>query len=426
MKIFFQNYGCKLNLAELQEIKISALESGYQITNQISQADLILINACNVTSKAFEKTCHFIKKNGRDDKKVIITGCLPPSFTRQKHPKNFFLIPSIKKQTIPILLKKFILPPVKPPAPLSYSGQQLAKTRSFIKIQSGCNTRCSYCVIPFHRGKSVSVSPDKIVQQIDFYVKHGYQEIVITGTNLGQYEYQKYDLKQLIDYIVNRVKIPRLRVSSIDASDIDDELLDLYNKYSNIVCPHFHLALQSGSDDILQSMRRPYSVAQYLSKVDKIYRSVSRVSITTDVIVGFPGESERDVDKTIQVIKQAAFLKVHLFSYSNHPQTDSSKFDHQISDQDIKKRYQKLLAAAENSRHAYFANQIGKTVPVLIEQIRPGDLQKNIYRGYSDNYLPVHINSIQPLLPNRIYPVKIKKIVSGNLIGEICDNVFPY
>ncbi|MFZ5391728.1 MAG: MiaB/RimO family radical SAM methylthiotransferase [Patescibacteria group bacterium] len=418
MKIFFQNFGCKLNLAELQELKISAFDLGYTSTNQIRHADLILINTCNVTGRAFEKIQQFIQKNIQTDKIFIVTGCMPLSFIRQKNPDNILVVPSAKKNTVPGLLKKLITKPSqKAIIPIS-TRPQLAKTRSFIKIQSGCNTRCSYCVIPFQRGNSSSISPDEIIKQINFYLQHDFQEIVLTGTNLGQYKYEKFDLQQLIKFILDQTNIKRLRISSIDVCDINDELLSLYQSYSKIICPHFHLALQSGSDKILKLMRRPYSVSKYLATTKKIYKLIPGVSITTDVIVGFPGEDQQDLDCTIQVIEQIPFLKVHLFSYSNHSQTDSSKYANQVDYQEIKKRYQMLNAVASKSRHLFFTSQIGKIVPVLIEQIRQKDQNKNIYRGYSDSYLPVIINSSQPLSPNRIYPIKIRKIVANDLMGE--------
>ena len=418
MKIFFQNFGCKLNLAELQELKISAFDLGYTSTNQIRHADLILINTCNVTGRAFEKIQQFIQKNIQTEKIYIVTGCMPLSFIRQKHRNNIFIVPSTKKNTIPDLLKKLIIKPSKKTNISLSTRHQLAKTRSFVKIQSGCNTRCSYCIIPFQRGNSNSISPAKITKQINFYLKHDFQEIVLTGTNLGQYKYEKNDLQQLIKYILDHTNIKRLRISSIDVCDINDELLSLYQTYSKVICPHFHLALQSGSDKILKLMRRPYSVSKYLATTQKIYKLIPGVSITTDVIVGFPGEDRQDLNRTIQVIEQIPFLKVHLFSYSNHPQTDSSKYPNQIDHQEIKKRYQTLNIVANKSRHLFFTSQIGKVVPVLMEQIRQKDQEKSIYRGYSDSYLPIIVNSSQPLSPNCIYPIKIRKIVADGLLGE--------
>ena len=414
MKLFCQNYGCKLNLAELQEIKLAALRLGYILTNQISEADLILVNSCNVTQTAFSKIEQFVKKNHQTKRKIIITGCLPPRFNQEKN-ENFFIVPSAQKGTIPQLLQKIIDQSSDTNSHPDF--RQIAKTRSFIKIQTGCNTRCTYCIIPYQRGRSRSFSPVQITNQIKEYIGQGYQEIVLTGTNLGQYNYHDKKLPFLIEYIFDHVEIPRLRISSIDVCDIDNQLLNLYQKYSKIICPHFHLALQSGSDKILQAMKRPYNISKYRKVVDDIRMILPSSTITTDIIVGFPGEIMSDILSTQDFIREMQFLKVHLFSYSDHSLTPSSHLPDKVSVANIKKRYHLLSQTANQVRKNILLSQIKQNYSILVEKTKKNDQGKNIYRGYSSTYIPVKIISKKTLLANNFYDIKIEKYESGELIG---------
>lgn len=418
MKLFCKNFGCKLNLAELQDIKHSALQSGIELTNQISDADLILVNTCNVTARAFAKIRHFIEKN-QFHPKIIVTGCLPPEFLRQKHPANFIIVPASQKNSLPAIFQK--INQTNSTNPIAADRKKVTKTRSFIKIQSGCNTRCTYCVIPFARGSSHSDYPDIILNKINYYLQQGYQEIVLTGTNLGQYQYKKTDLADLIDKIIAHAPIPRLRISSIDVNDISKKLLALYQKYSNIICPHFHLALQSGSDKILRAMKRPYNIKTYLAAVQKIRQTLPESSITTDIIVGFPGETDDDHQKTTELIRQVQFLKVHLFSYSDHAQTRASQYPDKIPIQIIKSRYKELLEVADQTRLQVLRRQIGQKFPVLVELTKKNDSGKNIFRGYSPQYFPVVIFSPKKLTANEIYSVKIEKLFRGHLFGQVTN-----
>ena len=408
MKIYFHNFGCKLNLAETQDYQDFAGSIGYLPTNDLYRADIVLINSCHVTNAAHRKLNRFIKKIS-PAKKIIISGCIPKEFINLHHPQNFTVIPPNKKQQIKVILNT--LYKKQSESTRAKQTHYHFRTRKFIKVQTGCNTNCSYCIIPRYRGSSKSISAAEIIRKINLL--SNCQEIIITGTNLGQYHFGPDELPELIEKIIHQTTIPRVRVSSIDVTDINDRILNLYINHPDRLCPHFHLALQSASDRILQKMKRPYQFNYFKKTVEKIYNKIENVSITTDIIIGFPGEEEKDFLQTVNAVKDLTFLKAHIFPYSEHSQTIAASIHPKIEQSEIKKRCQKLISIAEQIRQKYISGYIGKKFSVLLEPYN-----EFCYKAFTTNYIPVLIKKNKHLSPNTIHEVIIKSYSKPYAIGD--------
>lgn len=409
MNIYFKNFGCKLNLAELQEYQLISHELGFKIADKPERADMVLVNSCHVTQKAFEKILHFLHKKVSTNSKVIITGCFPRTTA---FPKNYYLLSEDKKRSLRQLLLNLSGVGDK----TNFSKIKLAKTRAFIEIQQGCATCCSYCIIPYYRGKPVSKSLIDIVSNINLYLDLGVKEIVLTGTNLGKYDHDNLTLSGLLKEILNKTKVNRLRVSSIDVTDIDNELLKVYAMNQDRLCPHFHLALQSGSSRILKLMRRPYNSKKYLATVKRIYENLPNANITADVIVGFPQEDSLDFLQSCKIVENAEFLKCHIFSYSEHLQTLSAQIYPKVDSLTIRQRQKELSKISRQISTKRLSKFLHSCWPVLYE-----GRQSDCISGYTTNYLPVKTFNYNKdkNYRNQILPTKLVSIKNNYIIGEI-------
>lgn len=412
-KIFFKNFGCKLNLAELQQYQILAEKLGFIIAQDPDEADLALVNSCHVTVKTNQKIQKYISHRLSHIPIIIITGCFPRDQLIKKTPGHIIIhLDSHQKFSLKHILRK-------------YSGQSqpaerinifLARTRAFVKIQQGCNTQCAYCIIPHYRGRSRSYSDREIIKKIKFYIQQGVQEIVLTGTNLGKYNYRNHNLSYLLQAILTKTSILRLRVSSIDITDISPQLIKIFNHFPDRLCPHLHLALQSGSDKILKLMRRPYDSSRYIKTIHEIHKKIPNVSITSDIIVGFPQEKSCDFRATCHLIKKAGFSNVHIFTYSEHPNTLSATIHPKVPNLIIKKRYKILSDIADKVATRHKRHFINRHMPVLFE-----GKQAEFIAGYTPNYLPVRVYDFKPdiIYRNQIFLVKLLKIKKNYFVGKI-------
>ncbi len=401
MKLHVVNFGCKLNLSESHDLQRKAQQLGFIITKNIQNTEVIIINSCHVTNQALQKIIRFVNKIPPQVKHIVVTGCLPinTGFDRgdiyidyqHDHDKIILFLSSIiTKKIAPDTIRK-------------------TSTREFVKIQSGCDTCCTYCIIPHYRGRPTGIPLPAIIDKISTLEQENYREIILTGTNLGKYKYLQTDLAGLIDKIISHTKIERLRISSIDVTDLDQKLLDLYRTHSDRICPHFHLALQSGSDRVLKLMHRPYTSEQFLSWTEKIYQTVPDATITTDIIVGFPSETDADFIDTLRMIKKCRFLKTHIFSYSEHPQTPSVKILPKINPDIARERHKLAVQYASRVRRQVMHSFIGKKFPVLFEQKKNG-----YHSGFTPNYLPVKtIANPGQDLTNKIVNINLKRYRQG-------------
>ena len=389
MKIALTTIGCKLNQAEIQNLKKELQAVGYLIVEKTQNHDLHIINACSITHGAEQITRQKIReiKRANPQAQIFVIGCYNqkiPEVTKVfKTPIQIFEY--IKKNhPIPnsnLKTSSFILQP--------------SKTRALVKIQDGCNFNCTYCIITKFRGKSKSISPAIIFRQIEAREKQGCQEIVLVGVNILLYKFKKTDFVSLVKQILKETKIPRIRFSSLDPRLISADFLALLKNPR--VCPHLHLSLQSGSDKILKLMNRHYTIAQYYNITKQARRINPLTSFTTDIIVGFPNETDQDFQNTLKFIKKIDFLKIHIFPYSKRSGTRAAVLKTQIDDKIKKQRFQALNHLAQGQKNIFLQKMKGKVMPVLFEGKK---------FGYTPNYIPIP-KKLSQNLKNKIIKVKI-------------------
>ncbi len=414
--VFFITLGCRLNQAETNMLKNNALERGFRIAQSESTADIFIINSCSVTDKAQRETNKLLKNLTAKypEKKAVITGC----GAHDEHKKYAFVVSNEDKNRLFSLLSqqstKRCLKPFSRHSEQSEESQRsfvvppqddeiCGRTRLMVKVQEGCNNFCAYCIVPYLRGREYSYEPERIISDLKKAEEDGYNEIVLCGVNVGKYEYHDVKLAGLIQEILVRTEIPRIRLSSINPDDFSDDLIDLWVKNDRL-CPHFHISLQSGSNSVLKRMGRRYNTKQYAELVAKIRKRVPDVQITTDVIVGFPGETEGEFAETVAFVKKIKFLKVHVFRYSPREGTRAADMDGQISEKIKKERAVKLQKIESDVRQRTLLNYISKEVEVLFEQEKNG-----YYSGFTKNYIKV-LKASKKDLTNQITKVTIKAL----------------
>lgn len=374
--IKFYTLGCKVNQYETQSLRERFLSSGFRELDDGRPADIYLINTCTVTHKADRESLQLIRRAKKENPKarVIVTGCLAEQDAeRIKRAAQDCLI--IRNQD-------------KPSGGISYFKNH---TRVFLKIQDGCNNRCSYCKVPLVRGTSKSRPLNEIISEAQRLVKNGYKEIVLTGICLGAYTPCLTDVISALEEIGGLL---RIRLSSIEAGDVSDKLIKKMAA-SDKLCPHLHIPVQSGDDEILRKMNRNYRRRDYLGLIRRVKKSVPEVAITTDVIVGFPGESEANFKNTVDLIKQIQPLRTHIFGYSPRQGTAACGLPGKTGVQEIKKRICRLNNVARQCARAYQRRFFNRKMAVLVEGSSKG--MPGFWEGYTGNYIKVLVNSEREL-----------------------------
>lgn len=397
-KFKLHTFGCKTNKYESQLFYDSLKEMNYV---QSDDASIHIINSCCVTKKAENEVLLKIKQLLKKDVKIFLTGCAS------------FLFEKLNDKVIVIKDKKKLLSFIEKESQLLTKIKSFDQTRAFIKVQDGCNNFCTYCIIPYVRGRSISRPIDEIEEEISYLVSVGFKEIVLTGINLGDYKYQNYLLYDLLKKISQIKGLHRIRLSSIDPNQIDDRIISLFNLEN--MCPSLHLSLQSGSDKILKKMNRKYVTKDFFSLISKLEK-ISNFTFTTDIIVGFPGEDENDFAKTLQIVDRVDFAKVHIFPYSRRTNTVAANFD-QVNPKIIVDRKKILFNIANKKSFDVRNKYIHKTLKVLIE----GKVKNHYHFGHSENYLLVKIKN-EKLKKNQLVNVKIIENCEDCLIGQIDEN----
>lgn len=416
--------GCKLNLADSEEIARGLRAAGYQVVDRVCEADAFVVNTCSVTHVADQKSRRLIRSVRRlsPNAAVTVTGCFPQS-------AGFDAVNALgadlvvgtrdrdKSQLISFLANR----PATAVAhsQLATSDSQL-RTRAFVKAQEGCNDVCAFCIVPQTRGREESRAIPDVAREVARAVEAGAREVVITGTQLGAWGRDlSPQLKphHLIAGILERTEVLRLRFSSLQPQDITPELLALWNDPR--LMPHFHLALQSGSQQTLTAMRRRYTAREFIQAAERINAAVPGAAITTDVIAGFPGESDEAFEETLDLCGQVGFARLHCFPYSQRSKTLAARMPGQLSPQVKQERMSRLLALGEDLSLAFGRRFAGEIRPVLWESERTIDGER-LWHGYTDNYLPVYMAGKD--LHNRVTPVLIGEVyhdgVRGALPGE--------
>jgi len=394
-KAAFYTLGCKLNFSETSTISRQLKRKGFTITDFENVADLYVINTCSVTENA-NKNCRRIIRKAKEkspNSLIIVTGCYA-----QLKPKEITEIEGVDmvlgandKFNIPKLLNSLNKKDKSEIHGCEIDNLQYNsayslndRTRSFLKVQDGCNYTCSYCTIPFARGKNRSDSIENIVANAKKIVKQGIKEIVITGVNIGTYNNQNKTFSDLIKELEKVKGVERYRISSIEPNLITDEIINTV-KNSKKFMPHFHIPLQSGSDLILGKMRRRYKTKLYLEKINKISEKIKNVCIGADVIVGFPGETDEEFNKTLNFIRELNLSYLHVFSYSERENTQALNLDGTVSKQVRSLRSKKLRILSKKLQRRFYENNLNGNFKVLFENHN----KDGMMFGFTENYIKV-------------------------------------
>lgn len=415
MNIHIHTFGCRLNQYESEKISFELKNMGANIT-ELKNADAIAINTCTVTNDSDKKLINYLDKlENISQKKIFLIGCYVSKKENLFDKKNITIIPNDKKeeasQIIFNTLNKNYESEFK--NPIFFPQEQ---SRAYLKIQDGCEVFCSYCIVARVRGKHKSVEPKKIYDAIKIAYEYGYKEIVLTGLNLGSYNYNN-EIK-FIQIVKNMLEISskfgiRIRLSSIEPIYFNDELISLF-KNSEVLCPHAHIPLQSGSDKILKLMNRRYTSGYYLNIVEKLYKTNSNIGISADIMVGFPNEDSNDFKDTFNLCEKSKFIKMHIFRYSNRENTPSSKMSNQIGYRTKLKRAKLLNELNNKMKDNFYKNAINRELKVIAEK----KLENNYYIGTSGEYLKVKFKSEKIIEKKDIIKVKAIKYEDNIIIGE--------
>ena len=394
-----ETHGCKLNSADSQQIASEFLRGGFSLKDVDDEEppDVYVLNSCTVTHVADKKARQSISSARRryPNALTVLTGCYPERANDEVtdlHSVDLVLGNARKPELVMAIAErlKIDLTPCSDGREIVHSGALLGRTRASVKIQEGCNQVCAYCIVPKVRGRERSIPIDQIVDRVKRLEAAGCREVVFTGTQLGHYGFDLVglpNLASLLRLVLTRTSMPRIRVSSLQPPEIDDELLDVWaNEGFGRLCRHFHVPLQSGSDEILHRMRRTYSSSQFLDKVDLVRRRVPGCGVTTDVIAGFPGETEANHRASVQTMKTAEFSDAHVFPYSPRPGTSAFHFDEQIEPTRKAERAKRLREVGRASSKQYRESLLGSELPVLWEGGRG-------HSGMTDNYVKVRMDA---------------------------------
>jgi len=405
--IALDTIGCKLNQAESDALARDLHKAGYHIVATEGKTDVYILNTCTVTHVADRKARHLLRLARRRNPGALIMaiGC----YAKRAHEeiKNIegvnLVIDDYQKQNLVDLITKSGYPPKNIVDPRSHF-----RTRAMLKIQQGCNKHCSYCIVPQTRGKELSVPAVKILGEVEKLIEDGFKEIVLTGTHMGSHD----NLVDLVEQILNKTRIERLRLSSLQPTDIAPSLLQLWQ--DERLCRHIHLPLQSGSDSVLRRMERWYSASDYENAVNLTRKAIPEISITTDIIVGFPDESDAEFEQSYDFCTRMAFANLHVFTYSPRPNTSAALMK-DLSAQTKKERSTRMLKLAKNLSQDFQNRFIGQTMLVLWES-KTGDYTE----GLTDNYIRVFTKNSKNL-SNQLLPTKLVSSYKNGLWGELVD-----
>ena len=419
-KFYVATMGCRTNQADSASIRQNFLDGKFEETQRLSQADVIVVNSCTVTHRSDQQVRQLTRRLRRANSKarLIVTGCYA-----QRSPMVLAEIPGVdavvgnshKNKIVQIAtgkkglsLESFGYRQIAEihrenfdkgvPFQMSSAGQTGGRTRPFVKIQEGCDAKCSYCIIPSVRGPSRSAPPEQVLGQVNELVEAGFKEVVLTGIHIGTYGMHlrpRYPLDRLIGEIVAVPGLERVRLSSIEPMQLSRRITKLAEECPKIA-PHFHICLQSGSNEVLKRMLRPYSREKFAEIVEEIHELLPNAAIGTDVIVGFPGETERDYLQTIEFVRKMPFAYLHVFPYSDRQGTPASRMKGKVSSRNINLRSQALRNLSEQKNQAFRSKFIGTQLSVvtLAEQ------RRGMRTALSDNYLKARLNCSIP--PNTI------------------------
>lgn len=430
--VAFYTLGCKVNAYETEAIWQMFRKAGYQKVDFQHEADVYLINTCTVTNTGDKKSRQIIRRAVRNnpDAVIAVTGCYA-----QTSPAEVMEIPGVdivvgtqgrdrlleyvdqvKKTREPInrvsnIMKQREFEEMDVP---TFSE----RTRASLKIQDGCNNFCTFCIIPWAKGLSRSRKPENVLEQARKLVAAGYQEIVLTGIHTGGYgeDLENYRLADLLWDLDQIEGLNRIRISSIEASQIDDRVIEVLNT-SNKMCRHLHIPIQSGDDTILRRMRRKYTVEEYRNKILRLHEAMPDVAITTDVIVGFPGETDEQFQNSYRLIESLDMYQLHVFPYSKRSGTPAAKMPDQVPSEVKHRRVEQMIQLSKKLQLQYAKKFVGKVLEVIPERPFHKDQSSDLLVGYSDNYLPV-VFKADPSVIGQICRVRLEEAGTEHSWGQ--------
>ncbi|MDK2918295.1 MAG: threonylcarbamoyladenosine tRNA methylthiotransferase MtaB [Candidatus Petromonas sp.] len=428
--VAFYTLGCKVNQYDTEAMAELFEKSGYEVVSSTEKADVYIINTCTVTNLGDRKSRQFIRRSKKNnpDSIIAVVGCYA-----QTAPEEVLAIEGVnlvigtdERNKIVQLVEK-----IDKENKLNYVNDIMSvnkfeelsieeikgKTRAFLKIQEGCNQFCAYCIIPYARGPIRSRRPENIIEEVKRLSQNGFKEIVLTGIHIASYgkDLKDIDLIDIIKEVHNIEGIERIRLSSVEPTLLTEEFIEEITKLPKF-CPHFHISLQSGCDETLKRMNRKYTTDQYRKIVKKLRASIPDIAITTDIIVGFPGESEEEFCQTFNFVQEMELSQIHVFKYSPRKGTPAAKFKNQIPSKIKNYRSEKMIKLGEKMMRRYREKFINEDMDVLFEDIL--DKDKRIITGFTSNYIKVAAKGSKNLI-GEILPVKIREIKNDIVFGEI-------
>ncbi len=406
--------GCKVNTYESEYVLNELKKNGYEIKDFNDVCDVYIINTCTVTNNSDSKSRKMIRQAIKKNPNacVVAMGCFIAANQNYQEDGLDIVLGNKDKSKIVSLLEEYF--ETKEQIRCDYKERLKdfedmeitdfpGRTRAFVKIQDGCDNFCAYCIIPYVRGKCRSKSEEKVIEEVENLVKNGYKEIVLTGIHTGSYGVDlETNFADLLRKLGKIEGLHRLRISSIEITELTSEVLDCLRE-EKVLVDHLHIPIQAGSDEILKRMRRKYTLEEFKKKIEEIRSIQKDISISTDIIVGFPGETEELFEQSIKTCKEIGFSKLHVFPYSERKGTLSSKMDGKIEESVKKARARKLIEVSKELEIKYMEKFIGKEVEVLIEEEKEG-----FCYGHTGNYLHVRVKDKYP--HNEIVKVTIKKV----------------
>ena len=432
----FSTLGCRLNQYETQAIREQFLRGGYEETGDAQDADVFVLNTCSVTSESDRQSRYLIRRfhRSKPEGKVVVTGCYA-----ERNREEIEAIPGVTLTVLnrekselydlferhgrdPSCLRRAEPAPRRRFAPLQISHFE-GRSRAYVKVQDGCNHACSFCKVVLARGPSRSRPVEKVVEEARRLVDDGYLEVVLTGIQLGAYGYDLRKRQMLVDLLGLLPQIPgleRIRLSSIEPTDVTDELISSMASNPR-VCPHLHIPLQSGADQVLERMNRRYRRSAYTDLIHQLRGSINNFVLTTDVMIGFPGETSEDFEQTVEVLEETEPYKLHIFPFSPREGTRAARFQNTVASDEVRGRRHLAYQLEKKLRRRVQERFLGHTVDVLAEETRRG---QGWTTGRSRHYLKVRF-SVPGAQPGLCYPVRMTQIEGDELLGyAVADSVF--
>ena len=420
MKVGICSLGCKVNIYESEGVTNILKNNNYTVVDFEDKADIYIINTCSVTNESDKKSRKMINRAKKNNPAaiIIVMGCY--SQVNAEDIDVDIVLGNKDKSKIVEIIEEYIKTKQKKKIIYDLTKVDFEKmeitnfdshTRAFVKIQDGCNAFCSYCIIPYVRGRVRSKDPEDVIKEVTTLVEKGYKEIVLTGIHTGRYGTDiNTTLEELLNKLVNIPNIYRIRLSSIEINEITPGIKELL-KENKVMAKHLHIPLQSGSNKILKLMNRRYNKEEFLSMVDNL-RDIPDISLTTDLIVGFPNEGEEEFNETIDTLKKIGFTKIHTFPYSKRKGTPAATMDNQVFPEEKKKRVHRILDLSNKYEHNFYESKIGKIYDGVVEVHSNGTTIV-----HTSNFIPVIINDI--VEEGTIVDVKIEKVEDLKVYGRI-------